>query len=99
MSKTNNNRISTTCIDHSNDHHRIVPTLQEIARQVAKLEKKQLDEKQYISYEMIACTFPLGLVNDGDDSNTTLFTSLQKKPWRQPISRNRRHCEKVKSNY
>ncbi len=27
---------------------------------------------------MIACTFLLGLVNDGNDSNTTLFTSLQK---------------------
>ncbi len=27
---------------------------------------------------MIACTFLLGLVKDGIDSNTTLFTSLQK---------------------
>ncbi len=69
-------------IDHSNDHHRKVPTLQEIARKVAGLEKNQLDEQQYISYEMIACTFLLGIVKDGHDSNTTLFTSLQKKPWR-----------------
>jgi hypothetical protein len=38
----------------------------------------ELDEKQYIAYEMIACTFPLGLVKDGNDANTTLFTSLQK---------------------
>ncbi len=38
----------------------------------------ELDEKQYIAYEMIACTFLLGLVKDGNDSNTTLFTSLQK---------------------
>jgi hypothetical protein len=55
MSKTSNNSTSTTGIDHSNDHSRKVPTLQEIARKVARLEKKQLDEKQYISYEMIAC--------------------------------------------
>ncbi len=38
----------------------------------------ELDEKQYIAYEMIACTFSLGLVKDGNDSNTTLFASLQK---------------------
>jgi hypothetical protein len=78
-SKTSNNSTSTTGIDHSNDQYRKVPTLQEIARKVARLEKKQLDEKQYISYEMIACTFLLiGLVKDGHDSNITLLTSLQK---------------------
>ncbi len=38
----------------------------------------ELDEKQYIAKQMIACTFLLGLVKDGNDSNTTLFTSLQK---------------------
>ena len=31
-----------------------VPTLQEIARKIACLEKTQLDEKQYIAYEIIA---------------------------------------------
>jgi hypothetical protein len=44
---------------------------------VAKLEKTQLDEKQYIAYEMIACTFLLGLVNDGHDKTTKLGTYLQ----------------------
>ncbi len=44
---------------------------------MAKLEKTQLDEKQYISYEMIACTFLCGLVNDGHDKNTKLGTYLQ----------------------
>jgi hypothetical protein len=38
----------------------------------------ELDEKQFIAHRMIACTFLLGLVKDGNDSNTTLFTSLQK---------------------
>ncbi len=54
-----------------------MPTLPHIARQVAKLEKTQLDEKQYIACEMIACTFFLGLVNDGHDENTKLSTYLQ----------------------
>ncbi len=44
---------------------------------MAKLEKTQLDEKQYIAYEMIACTFLLGLVNDGRDKTTKLGTYLQ----------------------
>jgi hypothetical protein len=47
-----------------------IPTLPKIARKVAKFEKTQLDEKQYIAYEMMACTFLLGLVNDGQDENT-----------------------------
>jgi hypothetical protein len=44
---------------------------------VARLEKTQFDEKQYIAYEMIACTFLLGLLNDGSDKNTTLGAYLQ----------------------
>jgi hypothetical protein len=54
-----------------------IPTLPKITRKVAKLEKTQLDEKQYIAYEMIACTFLLGLVNDGRDTNTKLGAYLQ----------------------
>ena len=49
----------------------------QIARKVARLEKTQLDEKQYIAYEMIACTFLLGLVNDESDKNTKLGVYLQ----------------------
>ena len=55
-----------------------VPTLPEIARKVAKLQQIQLDEKQYIAYEMIACTFLLGLVKDGRDAHTNLGAYLQK---------------------
>ncbi len=43
-----------------NNNQQKIPTLPKIARKVAKLEKTQLDEKQYIAYEMIACTFLLG---------------------------------------
>ena len=55
------------------------PTLPEIARKVAKLQKIQLDKKQYIAYEMIACTFLLGLVKDGRDAHTNLGAYLQQK--------------------
>ncbi len=44
---------------------------------MARLEKTQLDEKQYVAYEMIACTFLLGLVNDGHDKNTKSGAYLQ----------------------
>ncbi len=54
-----------------------IPSLQQIAQKVARLEKTQLDEKQYIAYEMIACTCLLGLVNDGSDKNTKLGSYLQ----------------------
>ncbi len=54
-----------------------IPTLLQIARKVARLQKTKLDEKQCIAYEMIACTFLLGLLNDGSDKNTKLGAYLQ----------------------
>jgi hypothetical protein len=56
------NSCSTNDIDTRNKakYTKNVPTLPEIARKVAQLQKIQLDEKQYIAYEMIACTFLLG---------------------------------------
>ncbi len=62
--------------DKNNTQHKML-TLPKIERKVAKLEKTQLDEKQYIAYEMIACTFLLGLVDDGRDKNTKLGAYLQ----------------------
>jgi hypothetical protein len=61
----------------TNNNQLKVPILPEIARKVAKLEKTQLDEKQYIAYEIIACTFLLGFVKDGNNPKTTLYSSLQ----------------------
>ncbi len=60
-----------------NNNQLKVSTLPEIARKVAKLEKTQPDEKQYIAYEIIACTFLLGLIKDGNNPKTTLYLSLQ----------------------
>ncbi len=51
--------------EHQNLNTHKIPTLHKTDRKVARLEKRKLDEKQYIAYEMIACTFLLGLVQDG----------------------------------
>jgi len=80
-----NEDTSSTC-RHANESDRDyytkkmqckIPTLPQVARRVARLEKTQLDEKQCIAYEMIACTFLIGLVNDGSDKNTKLGSYLQ----------------------
>ena len=43
-----------------------IPTLGGVARMVAREEGKTLDEKQYIMYEVLACTFLLYLINKQD---------------------------------
>ncbi len=44
---------------------------------MARLEKKQLDKKQCIAYDMIACTFFLGLVNNAQNLHINLGAYLQ----------------------
>ena len=73
----NEMNLPTQSRNTTNNNKLKVPTLPEIARKVAKLEKTQLDEKQYIAYEIIACTFLLGFVKDGNNPETTLYSSLQ----------------------
>ncbi len=62
-------------VDQNTNIHKI-PTLPETARKVTRLEKRKLDAKQYIAYEMIGCTFLLGFIPDGNDPNTTLYSCL-----------------------
>ena len=76
------NEEDTSSTSSYKDHDRTkkqrkIPSLLQIAQKVARLEKTQLDEKQYIAYEMIACTFLLGLVNDGSNKNKKLGAYLQ----------------------
>ncbi len=66
---------------HQNLNTHKIPTLHETARKVARLEKRKLDEKQYIAYEMIACTFLLGLVQDGNDPKKLCIHAWD-KPWK-----------------
>ena len=54
----------------------IVPTLSQIARKVALVEGKVLDEKQYTVYQSICCTFMIGLIKDGGDTSTWLGKCL-----------------------
>jgi hypothetical protein len=67
------------------NNKRKVPTMPEIARKVARLQKTQLDEKQYIAYEMVACTFLLRMVNDGRSPYTKLGKYLQQSMGVLPI--------------
>ena len=47
-----------------------------VARKVASCGGPKLDEKQYIAYEDICCSFLLVLVNDGLDMNPSLLDGL-----------------------
>ncbi len=71
-----NDYVNNNDKDQDKTQHKI-PTLPQIAQKVERIKKTQPDEKQYIAYEMIACTFLLGLVNDGLDKNTKLGAYLQ----------------------
>ena len=47
-------------LDYTTNHaHNSAPTLQGVACQVAREEEKYVDEKQYMMYEILACTFLL----------------------------------------
>ena len=52
-----------------------IPTLSGIAGKVAQVEDLKLDEKQYITYEIICCTLLLDLVNDGGDTTPTTIST------------------------
>ena len=44
-----------------------IPSLEEFAKSISKKEGKEMDDKQYITYETICATFLLGLVNDASN--------------------------------
>lgn len=71
------NETNITRNENQNTNIAKIPTMAGTARKVARLEKRKLDEKQYIAYEMIASTFLLGLVCDGNDPSTTLYKALK----------------------
>ena len=72
----NENENNLTEDEHQSTSMNKIPTMAGTARKVAKLEKRKLDENSYIAYEMIASTFLLGLVRDGNDPTTTLYSGL-----------------------
>ena len=54
-----------------------VPTLIDTARKVARYDGTNMDEKQYITYEIVCCTFLLGLVNESNNPNSLLSSYLK----------------------
>jgi hypothetical protein len=63
--------------DHRiDDSSHDVPTFIQFARKMAAEEGTKMDEKQYITYETIVCTFLLGLIEDGLDEKTDLGKML-----------------------
>ena len=61
-----------------------IPTLVDTARQIAREQGVTMDEKQYIAYEIIACSVLLQLINDGQDSKSLLYSYLQQSMTDRP---------------
>ena len=56
--------------DENNKKQHAVPTLSGVARKIAKKDGLYLDDKQYMSYEIVACSFLLKLVLEGSDAHS-----------------------------
>ena len=52
------------------------PTIAGVAQTLARREGKVLDEKQYITYEMLCCTFLLQLVNETLDPTSSVHKQV-----------------------
>ena len=63
----------------SPDEHKTTgpPTMAGVAKRLATQEGKLLDEKQYMTYEIICCTFLLELLKDAQDDTTSLYNSMR----------------------
>ena len=56
-----------------------VPTLSSVAEKISRQEGKTLDEKQYIAYEIIACSFLLSLIEDAEFNHSSTLHSWKLK--------------------
>ena len=54
-----------------------IPTLVGVARKLARVEGTQMDDKQYVAYEVLCCTFLLDLIKDANDPDSDLYSHLQ----------------------
>ena len=54
-----------------------VPTLSSVADKISRQEGKMLDEKQYIAYEIIACSFLLSLIEDAEFNRSSALHSME----------------------
>ena len=53
-------------------------TIHGVAKQLASRHNKILDEKQYITYEIICCSFLLSILNDATDCSTDLYQQIDR---------------------
>jgi hypothetical protein len=53
------------------------PTMAGVVKRLVTQEGKLLDEKQYMTYEIICCTFLLELLRDAQDDTTSLYNNMQ----------------------
>jgi hypothetical protein len=61
------------------DNRQSIPTFSSIAREVENNQGTKLDKKQYVAYEIISCTFLLGLIRDGQDCTSALGSCLNQE--------------------
>jgi len=59
---------AATSSGNENNTTHSIPTLQQVANE----STNKLDEKQYVAYQIISCTFLLQLIKEGGDTNTRL---------------------------
>jgi hypothetical protein len=62
------------CGDDSNSTDN--PTIAGVAKWLAQCNGKLLDEKQYITYDIVCCTFLLQLLNKALDSTSSVHTKI-----------------------
>ncbi len=55
----------------------MMPVLSGVTRSARKLDGLQMDEKQYVVYEIKCCTFLLDLIYQGRDDDSKLRKCLQ----------------------
>jgi hypothetical protein len=73
MDETSGNDGSTSS---TTSHLYSAPSLIDVARRVVKADGTQMDKKQYITYEVVCCSFLLGIVGEGHDKDSKLWSQL-----------------------
>jgi hypothetical protein len=68
---TSNSSCATTSTAETSIIDRHVPTINGMAKQVEHSNGIKLDEKQYIAYEIICCTFLLSVLSESESKHVT----------------------------
>jgi flagellar biosynthesis GTPase FlhF len=52
------------------------PTMADVAKKLAINDGKKLDEKQYIAYKVICCTFLIGILKEAGDDTSSIYVNI-----------------------